>query len=76
MTNDDIFDDGQQVDADGALLNGFDYSLQVWVIGGVVQNCGHVSGAAPCCNARRYAGQCVKYIDGHEIRRESLCKLN
>lgn len=57
-----------QVDADGAVMNGFDYALQVWVIGGVVQNCGHEGFSNDCCNARRYASQCVKYIEGHEVR--------
>ena len=49
--------DENQVDADGAVFNGFDYSLQVWVVGGVVQMCGHPDAAARgCCNASKYAG--------------------
>jgi hypothetical protein len=45
-----------------ALLNGFDYDLQVWVIEGVVQRCGHPSSMADCCNARKFAGQQIAAI--------------
>lgn len=45
----------------GRLWSGFDYDLQVWVVGGVVQKCGHPEskrlGGKPCCNAYRLAGQ-------------------
>lgn len=58
-----------QYDADGAVLNGFDYRLQVWVVGGIVQNCGHPASSAVCCNARRYATRAVKYIEGREVCR-------
>jgi hypothetical protein len=41
----------------GALLNGFDYDLQVWVKHGRVLPCGHAASMGPtCCNGRRYAG--------------------
>lgn len=45
----------------GRVWSGFDYDLQVWVVGGIVQKCGHPetlrSGGRPCCNAYRLAGQ-------------------
>ena len=35
----------------------FDYDLQVWTIGGVVQECGHPQSMRPgCCNADRFKG--------------------
>lgn len=57
-----------QYDSDGAVMNGFDYGLHVWVVGGVVKNCGHRGDSQGCCNARRYATQAVKFIEGHEVR--------
>jgi hypothetical protein len=43
------------------MWNGFDYELQVWVVGGIIQNCGHPAMMRfqdrPCCNAYRLAGQ-------------------
>lgn len=46
---------------DGRLVNGFDYDLQVWVLGGVVQDCGHPSGGTRgCCNARMYSGRTLE----------------
>lgn len=62
MTNEDL-----QLDAEGCVFNGFDYALQVWVIGGVVQNCGHPRPREGCCNGAKYAGRCVAYIPGHEV---------
>jgi hypothetical protein len=45
----------------GRVWSGFDYDLQVWVVGGIVQHCGHPQtmrlGGKPCCNAFRLAGQ-------------------
>jgi hypothetical protein len=45
----------------GCVWHGFDYNLQVWVIGGIVQRCSHPDtmrlGGKPCCNAYRFAGQ-------------------
>ena len=45
----------------GRVWTGFDYDLQVWVVGGVIQRCGHPEtmrlGGKPCCNAYRLAGQ-------------------
>lgn len=45
--------------ADGSVLNGFDYALQVWVIDGVCQPVGY---------GARYAGQKVADVPGHEVR--------
>ena len=45
----------------GRVWNGFDYKLQVWVVDGIIQNCGHPATMCfqdrPCCNAYRLAGQ-------------------
>lgn len=46
-------------DAQGSLVNGFDYDLQVWVRDGIVLNCGHCAGYCGC-NARIYSGQTIK----------------
>lgn len=38
----------------------FDYDIQVWTRGGIVQMCGHpvwMRKHGPCCNAARFAGQ-------------------
>ena len=50
---------------DGYVWNGFDYVLQVWVVDGVVQRCGHpaaMSRLAPCCAALVLAGQRIDQI--------------
>ena len=44
---------------EGAVWNGYDYALQVWVLDGIVQACGHPSEMrrfAPCCDQDRYQG--------------------
>ena len=45
----------------GRVWNGFDYDLQVWVVDGIIQPCGHPdtmrSPKNSCCNAYRLAGQ-------------------
>lgn len=51
---------------DGVVLNGFDYELQVWVIDGVVQRCGHPETMKNCCNGSKYAGQRIDQIQGHQ----------
>ena len=52
---------------DGAVWNGYDYALQVWVLDGVVQDCGHFTLCPTlCCNARRYEGLNVRDIAGHD----------
>lgn len=57
---------------DGAVWDGFDYALNVWVKEGVVLRCGHAfdidSVKGWCCNASRYAGQKIAVIPGHEVR--------
>ena len=55
----------------GRVWSGFDYDLQVWVVAGIVQKCGHPEavrlGGKPCCNAYRLAGQ--KILDSPVINR-------
>jgi hypothetical protein len=56
---------------DGYVWNGFDYALQVWVVEGVVQRCGHPATMfrlAPCCAAFVLAGQRIDRIPGAERR--------
>lgn len=61
----------------GRVWSGFDYDLQVWVVGGIVQNCGHPEtmrlGGKPCCNAYRLAGQRV--LDSSVINRRDTRHL-
>ena len=60
--------------ADGTILNGFDYNVQVWVVNGVIPTCSHparmrlFAGGEPCCNAWRYADYQIKDVPGHEVR--------
>lgn len=56
----------------GVVWNGFDYFLQVWVEGGVIQDCGHPPAlkAGGCCNAHRLAGRMIEEVPGHENRLE------
>jgi len=57
---------------DGFVWNGFDYALQVWVVEGVVQRCGHPPAMArrgPCCPAFRLAGRRIDTIPGAQCRR-------
>ena len=60
---------------DGTIRNGYDYNLQVWVVGGIVQPCGHSENMrAPrgagrnCCPAWTHRERVVADIPGHEIR--------
>lgn len=54
---------------DGAVYNGFDYDLQVWVRNGLVQGCGHPASMGKyCCSAALYAGQILRDINGREAR--------
>ncbi len=46
--------------ADGTILNGFDYNLQVWVKAGICQDVG--------LNSDKYVGQKVATIPSHEVR--------
>jgi len=45
-----------QFDAQGKLVNGYDYDRQCWVLLGIVQPCGHPS-LDPCCYACQHAGE-------------------
>lgn len=42
----------------GIVKNGFDYDLQVWVVGYIIMDCDHRFACG--CNARRYAGQDIR----------------
>ena len=56
---------------DGYVWNGFDYALQVWVVDGIVQRCGHpvaMSRHGPCCAALALAGQRIDQIPGAQRR--------
>lgn len=56
----------------GALLNGFDYDVQVWVKDGIVQPCGHPERLGPtCCNGRIYAGKKLADVFRLEAAREA-----
>ena len=47
----------------GEVVNGYDYDLQVWVIDGIVQDCGHparMRHRGPCCDAHLYAGMDIQ----------------
>jgi len=55
----------------GIVWNGFDYTLQVWVLEGIIQNCGHpqnMSKGHGCCNARTLHGRKISETQGHEVR--------
>lgn len=47
-----------QYDAQGRLINGFDYDNQCWVINGIVQKCGHRD--ACDCYGKAHAGEQAK----------------
>ena len=47
---------------DGKVFNGFDYDLQVWVIKGIVQRCGHPESMDCQCNARIHAGKLLSEV--------------
>jgi hypothetical protein len=44
------------------VFNGFDYTLQVWVIDGKIQNCGHPETMQCGCKARKLAGQDIASV--------------
>ena len=57
---------------DGSVWNGFDDALQVWVIDGVAQSCGHpvaMRRAGACCPAFRLAGRRIDTMPGPQRRR-------
>ena len=55
---------------DGRVFNGFDYEIQVWVVDGAIQQCGHPAsmrqGGVLCCDAFRFAGQRIADVPGAE----------
>ena len=56
---------------DGDVWNGFDYALQVWVLDGVAQSCGHpvaMPRGGACCPALRLAGRRIETIPGAQRR--------
>ncbi len=56
---------------DGFVWNGFDYALQVWVVDGIVQRCGHPSAMARrgrCCATFVLAGRRIDEIPGAQRR--------
>ena len=59
---------GNNYTAEGNLVNGYDYNLQVWAENGIVLQCGHPERmrVAGCCNAATYAGRVVATIPGHD----------
>jgi len=47
-----------QYDDKGNLINGYNYELRVWVLNGIIQNCGHPETMRPgCCNADKFQGK-------------------
>lgn len=57
---------------EGYVWNGYDYSLQVWVVNGIVRDCSHPQQMKKegCCSANRLAGQRITDIPGAEKREE------
>ena len=56
---------------DGDVWNGFDDALQVWVIDGVAQSCGHpvaMPRGGAGCPALRLAGRRIETIPGAQRR--------
>ena len=57
--------------ADGSIRSGYDYSLEVWVVDGLVVECGHPESmreGRACCNGWEYRGMSIRSVPGHEIR--------
>jgi hypothetical protein len=54
----------------GLVWNGYDYSLQVWVVDGIIQDCGHPleMKATGCCNACKLAGKKIVEVTGAQKR--------
>ena len=51
---------------DGAVWNGYDYALQIWVLEGIIQPCGHQDAPECGCRAAIYFGMPVNAISGHD----------
>ena len=51
---------GGTLDAAGNALDGYDYDLQVWVVGGLIPACGHPAsmrrGGRMCCRQWEFGG--------------------
>ena len=56
----------------GRVWNGFDYALQVWVVDGIIQDCGHPAEmqVQECCNAHKLAGKRILEVPGAQKRRK------
>lgn len=56
----------------GRVWNGFDYELQVWVVDGTLQRCGHPETMRlqdrSCCNAYRLAGRNILDVPNAQRR--------
>ena len=56
----------------GRVWNGFDYELQVWVVNGIIQHCGHPDTMRSpknfCCNACRLAGRSIVDVPNAQRR--------
>lgn len=63
---------------DGYVWDGFDYSLQVWVIDGAIQPCAHPltmrQRFRPCCNQHWLAGLKITEVEGAERRWCGRCQ--
>lgn len=44
------------------ITDGFDYELQVWIINGVIQDCGHNVMMHKCCNGRKFRGRILERV--------------
>ncbi len=64
-----------QYDTAGALVNGYDYTMQVWVVDYIIQNCEHPERMqAQCqriCTGRKLAG-----TDIRQAHKGGLISLN
>ena len=58
----------------------FDYDLQVWIVDGIVQDCGHTRAMkvnGPCCNQNKLAGQRIDQIKtAEELTAETETRNN
>ena len=60
-----------KVNAQGLVVDGYDYALQVWVVRGVIQPCSHpirMRRLGPCCNQNKYSGLRIGDVSSHEVR--------